>query len=400
METIIDNLDDKTGWTVDKASKPTGVIEIDEYETTDPNPRENLIAGGLSKSLFIKVEGDNGNFAQKTFTKDLTGFNEIIFHAKSIYEGKSNFKTIGDFLYKIDFGFQEYFLPNFKEFIFIRFKIPENQILTKIKITCLHDNSDVLMFSFMVAAKEEIPLDFLNGVKKIIEDELDENFSLGKLTGNVGDSQIDIVGDAFFVGRLSKIKIEGANPEEHNIKDEKIDGKFTLGKLLDGDKLKFNHIGDDIFLNFPVLIGTEQREVISPAIVLWNYDEEARPLTNAEGSFLDTYSVTDGTVSVEQEGFNQLLGIQIDCEAVSEPIMHILKKAVRKAIHKKNLWVNGQKFDLEIIGPPVRVEASDLNVIPKISYQIGIEFEESVWPSQTQNFPLVGTTIVTVGQRT
>jgi hypothetical protein len=249
----------------------------------------------------------------------------------------------------------------------------------------------------MVASNPDIPADFMTGVKTMIEAELDQDYSLGTVTGTAGDTSIAITGTGLYVDRLSKIKIGGSNVENHNVKDRLANGNLVLGKLFDGPALTNNHSTDALTLRLPVLFGREQSEVISPAIIMWNYDELPFPKTNGQARDVDSYDVSGGTVAVEQEGFNQILGIQIDCEAVSQYIIEILKTAVRKALTQKNLWVNGRKFDFDIVGAPVRVEATDLNIIPKVSYQIGIEYEESIWPSQTQNFPLsAGTDTVTV----
>jgi hypothetical protein len=397
-EIVIDNLNDKSGWSVDKTAKPNGIIEVGEYATTDKGPREFLIAGGLEKSLWIKVEGDNGNYAEKTISVDLTGYTEIVLHTISYYKGHSVYDAASDFLYKIDLGFKEYYLSTNKEFSPVRFKIPTGQTASKIKITCLHNEKDVLTISYMVASNPQIPLDFMSALKTAIEAELNQDYSLGTVTGTAGDSSIAITGTGLYVDRLSKVKIGGSNPEEHKVKDRlPSNGNLVFGELFDGKILKYNHTADPLTLRLPVFFGREQTEIISPAIIIWNYDENQLSKTNGEGFDVDTYDVSGGTIEVEQEGFNQILGMQIDCEAVSDYIIDILKKAARKAIYKKNLWVNGRKYDIDIVGPPIRVEATDLNTIPKVSYQIGIEFEESVWASQTQNFPLESATTVTVG---
>jgi hypothetical protein len=95
---VIDNLDDDTNWSVDKTDSPSGIIEIGEYTTSDAGSREMLIAGGLDKSLWIKVNGDEGNFATKTISQDLTGYTEIVLHTVSIYKGLSEYAVTGDFL--------------------------------------------------------------------------------------------------------------------------------------------------------------------------------------------------------------------------------------------------------------------------------------------------------------
>ena len=397
-EIVIDNLDDKTGWTVDKTASPSGIMAVGEYETTYSGPAEQLIAGGLSKSLWIKVSGDEDNYAEKTISVDLTGYTEIVFHVKSIYRGTYDLDDYDNFLYKIDLGFAEYYLPAYKEFIPARIKIPAGQTASKIKITCLHGLRDTLIISYMIAAYPEMPLDFMTAIKTMIEAELDQNYYLGTVTGAVDDETITITGDGYYVDRLSKIYIDGTNDENHNVKDRKANGDLILGELFDGPKLKYAHTDADLYLKLPVLFGREWTEVISPAIIIWDYDEYPMPRTNGEAVDVDTYKVADSTVEVEQEGFNQILGMQIDCEAVSKYIIEILKKAVRKAIYKKNLWVNGRQYDIDIVGPPIRVEATDLNTIPKVSYQIAIEFEESVWQSQNQSFlPTIGTTTISVG---
>jgi hypothetical protein len=394
---VIDNLDDKTGWSVNKTANPNGIIEVGEYETSDPGATENLIAGNLEKSLWVRVEGDNGNYAEKTINIDLTGFEEIIFHVKSIYRGNYTYNDTSDFLYKIDLGFSEYYLPAYKEFAPIKINIPEGQTVTKIKITCLHDNRDTLMLSYMVAVKDKIPLDFMNGIKSMVESDLNPNYSLGTVTGNQDDTKIGITGDGYYVERLSQIKIDGANPESHNVRDRSVDGDLYLGDLFDGSKLLYNHTADNLYLVLPVIFGSETKKIISPAIVIWNYDEQQLPKTNAQASDVDTYKVSDGTVEVEKVGFNQIIGFQIDCESNDDEIKEILQTAVRKAIYKKELWVNGRKYNIDIVGPPVRVEATDKNTIPKVSYQIAIEFEESAWPKIKQNFlkPIGKDTITT-----
>ena len=103
-EIVLDNLNNKTGWTVNKTAHPGGIIEVGEYETTEQGPKESLIAGGLEKSIWIKVEGDNGNYAQKTISVNLTGYTEIVLHSMGFYLGQSVYDVVSDFLYKIDYN--------------------------------------------------------------------------------------------------------------------------------------------------------------------------------------------------------------------------------------------------------------------------------------------------------
>lgn len=364
------------------------------------NEAEDFIASLNDKSLLVKFDGNKDDFVEKTISVDVTGFDEIRLWMISVYKGRagrpnykngSGFADPSDFAYKIDFGFDEFFLPVLDNFFQITVAIPVGTTVTKIKITALHDDLDVLIFSHLIAVQDEIPLDILRGIKTAIERETDLTaISSGTGTGVAGENELTVTGIQF-IDRHSQIKI---GSERHVVADVFYGATTTIrfDKQLDGKTLLANHANDPLFLELPVLISRRRQAYIGNSITV-SSDVPDKIRQDGEESFLiDTFRVA-GTVETRTVGITKSLAVQIDCESQHEFILQRLQRAAQAFIGRVIFYANGINLEAYQVSS-ARIEAESLDVVPRISFVAAIEFTEDIWPRINQAFPLSGSLIL------
>lgn len=373
---LVDGLDDKTGWAA------TGTLILDETE--DPK----YVVPAVDKSLFLSTDDHNTQSAEKTISPaiDLSSYEEILLYVASVYQGKDKYADTPEFLYKIDFGFGEYYIPAQKNWRPHKIQLPGSASLTKIKVTVLHDERDFFVFNYLLAIKDELPLDLLTFIRDGIQAELSE-IQIGTVTAAVDDTEINISqGD--FIDRYATIRIGGANPETHSI-DSWFGKKVTLGDNYDGKKIKYSHTTDPIYLQLPVRLAADTREHETNSIYIWSSEPDMLEISNGESEYLiDTFNVDD-TCAVRKLGKNEVMAIQIDCESDHEELLQKLSTAVHRWFKKDIMFANGVRVTVDRISS-TRIDAPQIDVIPKQSFVFSVEYEEDVWPRATQKFPLAG----------
>lgn len=378
---LVDNLDNKTGWVT------SGTLVLDE--TQDPS----YVVPLLSKSLFLATSSHLNDTAEKTIlpTVDLSNYDEILLYSLSLYQGLDKYTSTSEFLYKIDFGFGEYYIPAQKTWRPHKIKLPAGAIMNKIKITVLHNKRDFFAFNYLLAVQDEIPLDLMTSIRDKIQEEVSE-IQIGTVTAAINDTEITISqGD--FINRYSTIKIGGTNPETHSV-DSWFNKKLSMGDNYDGKSIKYDHTNDPVFLQFPVKIAATTREHETNSIYIWSSEPDLLPISNERTEYvLDTFK-TDDTCTVRRLGKNETMAVQIDCESEHEEILQKLISGVQNWFKKDIMFTNGIRLTITKISS-TRIDAPQVDAIPKQSFIFSVEYEGDIWPRTIQKFPMVGTQTVT-----
>lgn len=379
---VVDNLDDVTGW----IGLPVIAQEYPEY----------IYANALrdiKSSIALKVENNSGDIAEKIYATpiDLTGYTELKLYTTSLYQGRANYSEPGDFAYKIDFGFGEYYLPARDRIGLQTIALPVGAQLERIRITVMTDRYDVLIINRLLAVNEKLPLDILTDIQQGIQAELAE-IEVGQAYGIAGDSDIRIESGDYLI-QHGNIRIGGPNPEQHSIEDRFGTG-YQLGESGDGPKLLHNHSGDPVYLELPVQLSARTREHKTPSVTIWASNPEMLEISSGVSEYrFDTFS-TSGTVAARRLGKNEVIAVQIDCEADQEELLQLLLYAVHRWFKKEIIYGNGVKLSMEEVSA-ARIDAPQVDVVPKESFVIAIEYEEDIWQRETINWPLTGLQTVT-----
>lgn len=385
---VIDKFDDNTGWSSDAAV----AVQEQEYE--------DFIAHDNAKSLMAVFDGNNGNYVEKSFNEDLSDYTELRFWFGSFYRGRgwsNDYKKVEDFSYKLDLGFKEYYLPAVDRFHYVDIKIPAGQTMTRFRITCLHDERDVVLFSHLIGITEHnMPLDILTAIQAEIEKHT-TGINAGTVDATAGENTIEVSNEKF-IDRYAKISFNG---ESHDIQDiqEGTPTIVTLGDQFDGNQVQSTVSGAQLTLEFPVSIQRRGKLYLANSITVYADPAPFTQEDNEESKLIDTFDVA-GTVDVRKVGKTKTLPVQIDCESEHEILLTKLKSIVDKFFGRTFFWASGIKLEPEQAGEPTRVEAPQLHIIPKISYVLGVRFMEDIWERQTRPFPLPNNLTLTVEPKT
>lgn len=376
MKIDIPVFDAITGWTAANGASVEGLNGVAQY-----------IAGNKDASLILKFKADADPaplaYAEYVFGTPLplNGAKEIVFHVWSQKKKAEYYEQSADFAYKIDFGGpDEYYVPIGKTFEHVVLSVSETQI-SRVRITALHRDVDYLILSFLTACTDQLPLDIFIGVKEQIELEILNDLSSGILVGTAdideGSDLIDL--NPKFLDRNSVIYAKkGAVVEKHQLDVLDSKGRYKLTKLYDGPKWLNNMSAADVYLAFPVEYGQQEKEILTPGIVLWGLAPEQVLRTGKLDTVLDTWK-TDGTVKYRREGETQKWSIQIDVQSRTVEPAAVASVFVRRALAKEKIWVNGRKVQIEYLGSPSeeqRVEG--INELTKLSYLAQVEILEDV----------------------
>lgn len=368
MFKVIDNLDDKTGW-----STTDGSITVLEYETTAPGPKELYIAGGLSKSTLIRFEGLTAQVnqsAQKTLSfPTITDYDFIVLNLVSMYKGRDTFSPGDSPIYHISFGAgHDFFLPATKQRTSLMFRRQDGATFDKIKVTCLHSDYDVLSLSYLVAHTEETELDLQLGIINGIQAEIDdEQFSLGTASGTAGDNFLNLSKN-HYLRELMAVKIGNDELKVKNVANKQI-------KFYEKQVLSSNYVSEPVYLKMPVYQGARNYVAGVPGIAVWSFPASRRKMTSEQEYAYDSFAL-DGTFYAQQEGYSGLFGFQIDILSFYPIHENYLHSAVRRFLIKQNLWAGGHLFEVEQIGEPQRIDDTLVDAIPKLSITVGISTQE------------------------
>ena len=369
MVKLIDSLTATTGWT----TNGTAVI----YGTTT---FPQALSTNQTIACVFKFVATN-DYVEKTYTFDMTGYDEIVFWASSRIHGSSNYRYPSDYSYKIDFGTGgEYYLPLQQMPECIRFHTTS---ISKVRITYLGTGTDYLTLSYMAANKDTFPLDVFNGIKTQIEFErqgLTERL-LGTFSGTIGDKYMSFTSSPDFFHRYTSVKISGGgNTEYHHIQNQ--DGnKFTFSGLLDGYSLLHTYTNANVYLYYPVTFGLYHSELTIPSIAIWQFASEKLTIVNDTDTITDNAKVSDGSVEERRVGQYHKWPILIDCESTAEyELLGEISDLVKRTVSKRVVWINGRKCQIEFSGAAAEIQPTDsVDLVPKVQYPVTIELREEAY---------------------
>lgn len=376
MKKLIDSLNNLTDWNINSPSE----LSLNEHS--------EFIAGLNNQSIMIKFDkNDIVKKAYKVFSEvfDVTNYDTLILNIWSQNFRKAGYNSSLDFVYKIKINnINEFYLPIFQTFTSINIGIEDIIEISQIEITALHNQTDYIIISEMVAEKEKLDFDVMNAVKEhldyYIKKDLGDGLLITTASGIFNNSYISILNSPKYLEKYAVIKIDnGINSEIHQIDDT--DGTiFNFNDNYDGKTLKYNHTNSNIILMFPVYFNPGQLEIRLPGIAIWGID--ATPVLRGSklDNFIDTYSVENATFKSRPDGQILNYSILIDIEARSNELLTTMANIVKKFIAGEVLWINGRYHEINFSGRPTEQRALEgVDVIPKIQYSLDVEAKMSIY---------------------
>jgi len=372
MKLIIDNISETTGWNVGGGASIIGENLIPDY-----------IAGDNSVSIYFKFT-DINQYIEKEYNVDVSQYDQLVLHCYSLGYGQILYKKGSDFEYKINLGSVEYYLPLFNAFTAITLDISNVDTITTLRITSLKDNADVIVLSYLVASKDDLPYDIFEGIKEqfdyLINQKYKNRFFIGKISGNTGDNSISYTGSVPYLSRYLSILIDdGVNSEVHHVKDYSGSTTLTLSDLFDGDQLLHDYTDANTYINMPVLYTNNEQQIILPSINIESLLIEPIPLVNEHEHRITDYFTND-TFFEEQAKRHEKFHLTIDCEAREISVLETLTEICRKIFYREKIWVNGRRFTIEWDSNSTEIKSTEaIKVIPKIQFEIMVAIKEDVW---------------------
>lgn len=377
MKTVIDNIISTTGWSGSGGASIHGLSGFKEFS-----------AGNNSTSLIVKFDGLN-SYVEKTYSADISDYDEIILWVSSRNLGKKFYRSIDEYSYKIDFGdsSKEFYLPVNDEFYYVRIKADFDTI-TRMRITALTATTDYLILSYFIASKTILPLDIFQGVKEQIEYYRDDRVTfktIGTITGSTDDTNIEFSAPVPYLDRYAVIKIDDSiNSEIHGLISRE-GNKYTFSQAYDGTALLHDYTDATVYLYYPVEFGTSEKDIVFPSITVWGFTPERQLITNELDNIVDSVKVSDDTYQERQVGQYLDWLVLIDCTCKEEwEVIGELSEIVRKVIGKKVVWVNGRKCYIDYSAAPTIKEPTDsFDIIPEVQYSAHISIREELFNEQT-----------------
>lgn len=375
MKTVIDNLSSATGWSGSGGGSIYGVNDIKDY-----------VAGNNSNSL-IGMFTTSGGYIEKEYSVDVSDYSNITIWLYSREKGDPRNDAIGQFSYKIDFGGDEFYIKLSNKFSHITFSLEGVDSITRIRITSLHSDTDYLFMSYAVASEDLFPLDILTGIQEQLEYERDllTARSLGTVTCSSGDNRLEFTSDFPYIDRYSAIKIvNGGTSEIHGLSD-RTENTFLLSGLFDGPLIVNNFTDASVYLYYPVVFGTSQKEISLPSITLWGFSPIREVISSEFDEVIDSVNATDETYQIRQVGQYLNWDILIDCEErESYEILGELTKIVRNVLGKRVIWVNGRKVNIDWDNTSTEIEATEnFDIVPKVQYPTTVQIIEEIYSRET-----------------
>jgi hypothetical protein len=392
MKINVENFTTTIGWV-----PPIG----NEISVHGLNENPEFIAGLNTKSLIIKFNKALNKKISKVMNVDIEGCEEIVFHVWSRNKSGrgASYKLSSDFAYKISFGGEEFFIPLFDSFCDVTLSVKNLVEVTKIEITCLHDDEDYLILSEMVAVKDEFPVDIWRSVKEQLESDISALY--GKIKGGVtnrgiyiGKASADanteqlvvsdaIIGGVLLLEKYALLKIKDAVNEELHQIDSNDGATFRLLSTYDGKQIINTYSEADLYLVIPVEFGLQETEIILPGISLVGLNPEEMIDINKLDHEVDTFKV-DETVQSRGSDANFKYTVLIDCEARTNEMIAFMSLLVRFFLARRILWLNGKRIEIGPEGASSFVEPIEGFVeIPKIQYQMNVTIKEEVYSRES-----------------
>ena len=371
MKKTIDTLESKAGWS-----------GLDPSYFTE-NQHEQYIAGGNAKSLQIQFDK---NAPSRTAVKllnapiDVSDCETLIVSMWSAGKGRSGlYRKPADFAYKIEIDpGKVFYVPIYSIFTEVEIGLEDVDQISMISITALHQDSDTIIISEMVAEKEEVILDINLAVQEalaeIIDEQLDSKYYVGMMNGTVGDTGIEIE-NAEWLSRYGVVQI---GDELHQVGDnEGISFQFT--ENFDGGSLLSTYMNTAVYLHFPVYFGHGQAEIYLPGITVWGIAPEPIYVTGKVDTLSDTWDQA-GTSKQRAEGQHYEMTVALTCQARQQELLEKMAHVCRLLCGREILWVNGRRHDIDFDRQPTEMDldGSGIDYIPQIVYKLKVGFQENL----------------------
>lgn len=372
MNVVVDALTSTTGWAGTGAVSASGVNEVEGY-----------IAGDQAASLVASFPaGSLDDTLTKSFSVDVSDCDQLVVSVWSRNRGRGTYRQFSDCPYSLVInGTEEYGIRCWLTFTHDMFDITDIDTITSIAIKANHDEEDYLVLSYMVASKDELPYDLFHALQHKLESyrdaEVGDGLEVGTCTAAAGDTVIDIVGSIGHLWRYTVITIDdGENAETHQLGDL-ASGGFEMSSLFDGQAILNDFTDAAVYVQFPINIYQQEKEVMFPSVTLHGMDVEPVRRDN-EIEQLPRSFRPDG-FTVEHEHI-YLWPINLEITSRSLELNALMATFVRKAMAGHKIWVNGRFVALDFEAAAIEEEPVDsVDVIPRLAYTVNIEIKERVW---------------------
>jgi len=355
MMLTIDNLDSITSWTNS---------DITKMKVAGTNQIPAYIANENDYSLMIQCIGDaSGEYVQKTFTAiDISSYDEIVMwiYSTRLKNQGGQLTSYSDFKYSIDFNstMTDFCIPTYNSFTPVVFDVRDLTTIDRIRITALHDESDYLFISSIIAYKDQIPLDIYKSFKTKVEnrltDMIGDGVSIGSTVVSDGDTELKITGNKDYINKYSVVRIKDiTNSEDHQL-DENDESYYKINSMYDGDEIINDFAAGTVYLRIPVEYGMN-REVLIPGIMIKGWQPTVVNRHNKQTKELYSYRA-DQTVNERKNPEIMNWNIEFHLEARHEQIMQIMSDAVRQSIESELLWINGKRYQVNFQGDPAVID--------------------------------------------
>lgn len=376
MKTVIDQLSSETEseWSAD-----SGV-------TIGINEESGAVAGYNDDSFMVTfAEGSEGAGIERSISEvDVSEYDQLVVSAWSRRLARGIYRTFSECPYRVVINGDEVFGLRVWKGLFETdtFDISDIDSIDSIRIEAATGEDDTLVVSYMVASKDEMPYDVFAGVKEAIENVRDNDLPSGKHIGNVsgsaGDEAVDIHGLLEYVWRYAVIRIaDSENEEVHHLSETTRDG-ITFTSLFDGEKLKHDYDGADVYLEFPVNIYQTEKEVMLPGITLYGMEAAPHEWASEVETWFESFRPDEAT---EVNGEHATVwSVNVDISARALGLNATMAQWVRKTAQGRNVWINGRMHYLVWEeGATEELPLEAVASIPGLSYTIQVETKEPVW---------------------
>lgn len=399
MKVMINPLSSLSGWTTSNATVTLHGLCTDR----------NFIAQEHAASTIVRFNGALNQYANLPISPavNVGKMRDVTIAVWSRNKASVDYQMPSQFSYKIDFGTgTEYYLPVWPQFDGVTIRVPENAVVSRIRITALHNDDDYLIISNCIACKDNLPYDVLEAARSKIQLLMTEAFPVpgrsdlaGIKVGTfgsavVGQDYIECATQPDFVDRYAKIYItNGVIGEVHNIDRMTLNEttglgpmRFYFGDQGDGKSLTatYTGAGGDVYLLFDVSFARKSNNIVLPSVTIWGFSSGFEYENTEQWQVLDSWDVVAQTVQSRMTGQLVEWSLLIDCEARNYELIEYMAQVVRKFIVYDPIWVNGLALDKSSDGTSNEVEPNEaFGIIPKVQYPIKLKVREDIWERTT-----------------
>lgn len=383
MKLLISALNTTTGWTTSDASKMTihGVNEIPEY-----------IAGDQTASLIIRFKANSsGAYVDLPISPaiDVSSYNEIVFHAYSVYtqnKGINQFDP-SNFIASIDFNgtMTDYMIPVYSHLAPVTLSLTGISSVSRIRITSNTNDPEYLVISYMVAVKDQLPVDIFSSMQTLLQTVRDERFLnsylIGTVTASAGDKSIYLTSNKY-LQKYATIKIVGGGKTEYHQIADNDERNFYFYSMFDGPTIVNNFTAANVYLELPVLYEVQEEEFVCHGIEISGMAPKPIYRGNKAETEYDSLLST-GSIYARKNDLITEWNLEIVCQSRYDDIVAVLSEIVRVAIARETLWVNGRKLYMFFSTDPQYIEAVDPdNQFPRMIYTVKFETRETIYQRQ------------------